>query len=201
MIYQQDITLPADLLEEIMAQGLDAIPEMIRILINLAMKIERQAYLGAGPYERTPERRDQANGYKPKTVATRMGAITFDIPQVRHKGFYPQALEKGLRSERALKVTLAEMYVQGVSTRKVAAVTEKLCGLEVSSAQACSERSRTCQPRRRRTGRATQSLAQPPPGALPLPVPGRPLSKGAGRRAGTGRGRPHRRRRQRGGSP
>jgi len=135
MTYRQDFTVPDDLLEGIMAQGLDAIPEMIRLLINLAMKIERQAYLGVGPYDRSPERRDQANGYKPKSVSTRMGEIEFDIPQVRHSGFYPQALEKGLRSERALKLALAEMYVQGVSTRKVAAVTEKLCGLEVSSTQ------------------------------------------------------------------
>ena len=135
MAYQQDVALPAGLQEEIMAQGLDAIPEMIRLLVNLAMKIERQAYLRAGPYERTPERPDQANGYKPRTVNTRMGAVTFDIPQVRQGKFYPQSLAKGLRSERALRVALAEMYVQGVSTRKVAAVTEKLCGLEVSSAQ------------------------------------------------------------------
>lgn len=135
MTYRQDFTVPDDLLEGIMAQGLDAIPEMIRLLINLAMKIERQAYLGVGPYERSPERRDQANGYKSKSVSTRMGEIEFDIPQVRHSGFYPEALDKGLRSERALKLTLAEMYIQGVSTRKVAAVTEKLCGLEVSSTQ------------------------------------------------------------------
>ena len=62
--------------------------------------------------------------------------ITFDVPQVREGGFYPEALEKGLRSERALTLTLAEMYVQqGVSTRKVAAVVEQLCGCEVSSTQ------------------------------------------------------------------
>ena len=54
---------------------------------------------------------------------------------MREGGFYPQALEKGLRSERALTLTLAEMYVQGVSTRKVAAITERLCGHEVSSMQ------------------------------------------------------------------
>ena len=64
---------------------------------------------------------------------TRLGEITFDIPQVREGGFYPQALEKGLRSERALHLTLAEMYVQGVSTRKVSAIIEQLCGSSVSS--------------------------------------------------------------------
>jgi transposase-like protein len=68
-------------------------------------------------------------------MATRMGKITFDIPQVRESSFYPQALDKGLRSERALKLALAEMYVQGVSTRRVAAITEQLCGFEVSSTQ------------------------------------------------------------------
>lgn len=52
---------------------------------------------------------------------------------MREGGFYPQALEKGLRSERALTLTLAEMYVQGVSTRKVAAITKQLCGTAISS--------------------------------------------------------------------
>jgi putative transposase len=64
-----------------------------------------------------------------------MGEITFAVPQVREGGFYPSALEKGLRSERALVATLAEMYVQGMSTRKVKAITEELCGIEVSSMQ------------------------------------------------------------------
>jgi len=135
MTRQNHCTLPDEIVEQLVSQGMDAIPEMIRTLINFAMKIERQAHLGAGPYERTPERQDYANGYKPKTVNTRMGAITFDVPQVRKGDFYPSALEKGIRSERALKLALAEMYVQGVSTRKVAAITEELCGVHVSSTQ------------------------------------------------------------------
>lgn len=64
-----------------------------------------------------------------------MGEITFSVPQVREGGFYPTALEKGLRSERALVATLAEMYVEGVSTRKVKTITEQLCGTEISSTQ------------------------------------------------------------------
>jgi transposase-like protein len=76
-----------------------------------------------------------ANGYKDKTVKTRVGDITFAVPQVREGGYYPEALEKGLRSERALTIALAEMYVQGVSTRKVAAIIERMCGSEVSSTQ------------------------------------------------------------------
>jgi putative transposase len=135
MTYEANCTLPDELLEQIAEQGLEVVPELIRTIINTAMQLERQNYLGVGPYERSPERRDRANGYKPKTVATRVGKITFDVPQVRESSFYPQALEKGLRSERALKLALAEMYVQGVSTRKVAAITEQLCGFEVSSTQ------------------------------------------------------------------
>jgi transposase-like protein len=108
---------------------------MIRILVNEAMQLERQKHLNAAPFERSPERHGRANGYKPKTVKTRVGAITFDVPQVREGGFYPEALEKGQRSERALMLALAEMYVQGVSTRKVAAITEQLIGSTVSSTQ------------------------------------------------------------------
>jgi transposase-like protein len=66
-------------------------------------------------------------------VKTRVGEITLDIPQVREGGFYPQALEKGLRSERALNLAMAEMYVQGVSTRKVTAIVEQLCSSNISS--------------------------------------------------------------------
>ncbi|MBU4225816.1 MAG: IS256 family transposase [Chloroflexi bacterium] len=133
MTYPNNCTLPTEVLEQLASQGLEQLPEMIRILVNAAMQAERQEYLGAGRYERTPERRDQANGFKPKTVRTRLGEITFEVPQARESGFYPQALEKGLRSERALTMALAEMYVQGTSTRKVNAIVEKLCGTQVSS--------------------------------------------------------------------
>jgi transposase-like protein len=135
MTYQEDCTLPEEFLEQLAIEGLDGLPEMVRIVVNEAMKLERQKYLRAGPYERTPDRRGQANGFKPKTVKTRVGEIAFDVPQVREGGFYPEALEKGQRSERALMLALAEMYVQGVSTRKVAAVTEQLIGAAVSSTQ------------------------------------------------------------------
>jgi len=98
------------------------------------MAIQRSQALQAQPYERTEERRGYANGFKPKTVNTRMGAITFEIPQTRGLEFYP-SVERGVRSERALKLAVAEMYVQGVSTRKVTEVMQELCGLEVSSTQ------------------------------------------------------------------
>ena len=135
MTYRNDFTLPAELLEAVSQQGFEILPELIQIVVNAAMQAERQEYLKAAPYQRTPERVDHANGYKPKTVQTRVGDITFSVPQVREGDFYPAALEKGLRSERALTLALAEMYVQGVSTRKVKAITEQLCGVSVSSTQ------------------------------------------------------------------
>lgn len=135
MTYQPHYTLPSELMEQIASDGLEAVPEMIGIIINMAMKAERQRYLGLDPYERSPEREDYANGYKAKTVTTRVGDITFAMPQVRSGEFYPSALEKGLRSERALLLTVAEMYINGVSTRKVKRITEQLCGHQVSSSQ------------------------------------------------------------------
>ncbi len=116
-------------------QGLEAVPELMRVLINNIMQAERSKYLQAEEYERTEERNGHADGSKPKTMKTRLGEITFSIPQVREGSFYPSALEKGLSSERALIATLAEMYVQGVSTRKVKAITEQLCGVEISAMQ------------------------------------------------------------------
>ena len=135
MTHQNDYTLSAGTIEEILRNGLDAVPEMVRVLLNSVMQAERAKCLQAGEYERTEERKGHTNGYKPKTIRTRMGEITFAVPQVREGGFYPSALEKGLRSERALTLSLAEMYVQGVSTRKVKAITEELCGVEISAAQ------------------------------------------------------------------
>ena len=135
MTHQTDCTLPQGLMDKVKAKGLEGIPELIRVIVNSAMQAEREQYLQAGRYERTEERIGHANGYKPKRVKTRMGEIDFEIPQVREGGFYPAALEKGMRSERALTITLAEMYVQGVSTRKVKTIIERLCGAEVSASQ------------------------------------------------------------------
>lgn len=115
--------------------GLEGLNEAFQTVLNEAMKLERSQHLNAAPYERTGERRGYANGFKEKTVYTRSGPLELQIPQVRDSSFYPKALEKGYRSERALKLALAEMYVQGVSTRKVKKVTEALCGFEVSATE------------------------------------------------------------------
>jgi len=133
MTYQDNFTLPSEIMEQIVEHGMEYLPELMEIVMNAAMKIERQKYLGVDFYERSDERQGHANGYKDKRVKTRVGDITFAIPQVREGGFYPEALEKGLRSERALTLTMAEMYVQGISTRKVNAILEQLCGSGISS--------------------------------------------------------------------
>lgn len=111
--------------------------DALQLLLNVSMLAERQAHLRAQPHERTEERNGWANGFKDREFQTRLGAVELRVPQVRDSSepFYPQSLERGLRSERALKIALAEMYVQGVSTRKVAAITEKLCGCQVTSTQ------------------------------------------------------------------
>ena len=78
-------------------------------LLNLLMLAERQAYLQAEPYQRTPARRDQANGFKPKTLKTRLGLLALRVPQIRKGAFYPSVRTKGRRSERAAWLILAEM--------------------------------------------------------------------------------------------
>jgi putative transposase len=134
--HQEDSSVVASVMELLMQAGFDGFAEGFRLLLNEAMKLQRSAVLAAQPYERTDQRRGYANGFKPKTVATRMGATTLAVPQVRGDiEFYPSALEKGVRSERAIKLAVAEMYVQGVSTRRVTEVMQELCGLEVSSSQ------------------------------------------------------------------
>jgi putative transposase len=114
-------------------QGFAGMGEAMQLLMNEAMQIERSRYLHAEPYERTGERVDYANGFKPKTVKTTIGPLELRIPQTRQGEFYPSFMERGQRSEKALKIAIAEMYVQGVSTRNVTAILEQMCGCEVSS--------------------------------------------------------------------
>ena len=128
-------TLVDQIVKELIGQGTEGVKPVLELLFNTAMKVEREQFLGAGAHERSDERKGYANGYKPKEVQTRMGALELAVPQVRGLGFYPQSIEKGSRSERALKVAIAQMYLEGVSTRRVQDITERLCGCEVSSTQ------------------------------------------------------------------
>ena len=121
--------------ELLKSNGFDALAEAVTVLLNTAMVAERSDYLGAAPYERSAQRIGYANGYKDKHLKTRLGTLPLKVPQTREGEFYPQSLERGLRSERALLLAIAEMYVQGVSTRRVKKIVEELCGMEVSSSQ------------------------------------------------------------------
>jgi transposase-like protein len=134
---QDNHTVLNELVNHVCAEGSDGFAEVIRLLLNHAMQAERSKALGAAPYERSATRKGHANGFKPKTLKTRLGELTVDVPQVRGEiDFYPSALERGLRSERALTVAIAEMYIQGVSTRRVSAILSELAGtLEISSTQ------------------------------------------------------------------
>ena len=120
-------------IELLTENGLDGLGDVMQILINNAMELQRRNHLNANPYERSEERQGYANGFKPKSIKTRLGKLYLQVPQVRDSSFYPDVIDRGMRSERALKVAVAEMYVQGVATRRVKEITEKLCGFEVSS--------------------------------------------------------------------
>ena len=124
-----------DALELLTTNGFDGLADAVTVLLNSAMIAERSEYLGAGPYERSAGRVSYANGFKDKALKTRLGSLSLKVPQTRDSEFYPQSLEKGLRSERALLLAIAEMYVQGVSTRRVKKIVEELCGMSVSSSQ------------------------------------------------------------------
>jgi putative transposase len=133
MTHQLHPSVGREVVELLAEHGFDGMAQVMQELINECMLLERQAHLGVGPYQRGEARNGRANGFKPKRMKTRVGELELSIPQVRDSDFYPSALEKGNRTERALTNALAEMYVQGVSTRKVTKIVEELCGCEVSS--------------------------------------------------------------------
>lgn len=124
-------------LQPLIENGFDGLGDMLAVAVNFAMELERERHLGAASHERTPVRTGYANGFKPRTMQTRVGELALKVPQVRASAepFYPSALERGQRSEKALALTMGEMYVQGVSTRKVRKVMEAMCGWEVSAEQ------------------------------------------------------------------
>jgi len=123
------------ILEQLIEDGTSGIKQAMTIMLNEAMKLERQRYQQAEPYERTESRADYSNGFKSKTIRSAVGEMKLSVPQVRSGNFYPSALAKGRRTDRALLLSLAEMYVQGTSTRKVSKIVEELCGFEVSSTE------------------------------------------------------------------
>ena len=141
MAHQEECLVLRDLVDLAMEHGPEAMAAAFASLMNHAMQIEREQVLKAESHQRAAGRQGYANGFKPKTLNTRVGKLDLRVPQTRgyHDGngrpFYPKALDRGVRSERAMILAMAEMYVQGVSTRKVTAIVEELCGLEVTSTQ------------------------------------------------------------------
>lgn len=133
MTHQPHPSIVGEVVQVLAEHGFDGMARTMELLINECMKLERQQALGVGPYQRGEARHGQANGFKPKRLKTRVGELQLAVPQVRGAKFYPRALERGSRSEKALRLALAEMYVQGVSTAKVTKITEQLCGCEISS--------------------------------------------------------------------
>ncbi|MEI6873269.1 MAG: IS256 family transposase [Verrucomicrobiota bacterium] len=115
----------------------NALPRIAEILMNAAMLLERETHIGAAPYQRGVERNGYANGFKSRTFQSGIGVLKLSVPQVRESDsvFSSSLLEKGSRSDRALKSAIATMYVEGVSTRRVTKIMEELCGFEVSSGQ------------------------------------------------------------------
>jgi putative transposase len=123
----------AELMEQLIETGPEGMAVAFTAMLNLAMRIERERHVGAQAYERTPER----SGYKAKKLDTQAGTLTVQVPKSRggEAPFYPQALERGRRSSRAVMLAIAQMYIQGVSTRDVEKVMAEF-GLEsLSSSQ------------------------------------------------------------------
>lgn len=113
----------------------DALRLMLQQLIRETLEREFQAFLGAAPFERTAARRGVRNGYRQRTLVTRVGALDLRIPRDRAGQFQPTLFARYQRSEQALVLAMIEMYLQGISTRKVSAVVEQLCGVSISASE------------------------------------------------------------------
>jgi len=135
MAHETDYTLLEQVIQILSNDEERKFAQIIEKVVNEAMKLERAQAIKAEPYERTITRQGHANGFKNKTLTLSSGKVLLKIPQVRGLEFYPSCIEKGIRSERALKLAIAEMYVKGVSTRRVSEVVEILCGSSISSSQ------------------------------------------------------------------
>lgn len=120
-----------------MAQGLlldepDFLREVVERVLQELLQAEMTEHVGAAPHERTDERKGRRNGYKPRTLRTRVGTLNLLVPQDREGTFSTRLFSRYQRNEKALCLALMEMYVEGVSTRKVKDITEGLCGTSFS---------------------------------------------------------------------
>src|SRR3712207_2187219 len=120
-------------LKEVFAEQEDFLRGLIQQVLQQVLEAEMDEAVGAEKGQRTPNRLGYRSGYYSRTLTTRVGKLELRVPQDRQGRFRTEVFERYQRSEKALVAALAEMYVQGVSTRKVKAITEELCGHEFSA--------------------------------------------------------------------
>lgn len=118
---------------KLVGEDKDLLRSMVQELVQQTLEAEMDAALGAEKSERTANRRGYRSGYYERSLVTRVGVLDIRVPQDRDGRFSTEVFERYSRSEKALVASLVEMYVQGVSTRKVKAITEELCGHEFSA--------------------------------------------------------------------
>jgi len=135
---------PQDTLREKLRQQLrrlkedgeaDWLRELVEWVLQELLELEFTEFLGAEPYERNEKRRGYRNGHRSRELYTRVGTLTLRVPRDREGRFSTEIFSRYQRSEKALVLALQEIYLQGVSTRKVRRITEKLCGTEFSKDQ------------------------------------------------------------------
>ena len=119
--------------KELLTDQEDFLRPLIQEVMQQVLEAEMDEALGAAKGERTPNRQGYRSGYYGRSFITRVGKLELRVPQDRQGRFRTEIFERYQRSEKALVAALSEMYVQGVSTRKVKAVTEELCGHEFST--------------------------------------------------------------------
>ncbi|MBI3659774.1 IS256 family transposase [Candidatus Acetothermia bacterium] len=124
---QAQDTLMTQLLQIVEKEGTESLRTLLQTVCQGVLEAEMTQFLQAQRYERTAQRRGYRNGYKPRTLTTRLGTLELQVPQDREGRFSTQLFDRYQRSEQALLLTLQQMYLQGVSTRKVREITETLC--------------------------------------------------------------------------
>lgn len=134
MAFESKLTAPASP-EQAAAPSTDLLRALVTTLVQETIQAEFARFLGAAPYERTPTRRGHRNGSYPRRLTTRVGALTLAIPRDRAGLFRSVLFAKYERSEQALVLAMVEMYFHGVSTRKVSAIVDQLCGTTISASE------------------------------------------------------------------
>ena len=125
------ISVDKGLLPELLVSQ-DGLAKLVQDILNQVLEAQMEETLQAGHHERTEERQGYQNGYRLRTLYTRVGPVTLQVPQSRDGSFSPEIFKRYQRSEQAFVLALMEMVVQCVSTRKVTQITEVLCGASFS---------------------------------------------------------------------